>query len=865
MKKLLSLVVLLTALSICYAQYATVSPSVVKAFEHPNKKIKVNIILSEQVDCIALKESFNANNTPVEQRAKIVIRKLKQLANQTQQPILEYLAFNQVEASQIKSFWIINMLTVEAKSSIIEQLSHWNNIDYIELYDNQKVKPIDLKSLNKIDAKSINGSEPGLLAINAHLLWQLGYTGKARKLYSIDTGAWINHPAIADAFLGNYWPINQAWNGIDSPVPIDKDGSHGTHTTGTVLGLDPANNDTIGVAFNAYFMSADPIVTNIALIKPLPQYIDVFQFALNPDGDTTSTDDIPDAINNSWGIDIHDDTTICNSYVTQMFDAVEAAGIANIFSAGNEGPGDTTIGQPQYVSTGLVNTFTVGAVNANNTGFPIANFSSRGPTACNVGGGSLAIKPEVVAPGVSVRSAINQNNYAYYQGTSMAGPHAAGAVLLLKEAFPYLTGEQILLALYYSAQDLGAAGEDNTYGMGMIDVYAAYNYLASTYTPVPPNNEKYEVEVSEILYPNGKFLCDTFFTPKCIITNLGDSTITNATIEYHVNNFADSIFSWTGNLSTNQSDTITLPAYSFSGKGDFEFFVKCKLDTSLNENDYINNQRVSRFHFPIKYTGNLPFKEDFENVKLDSSYWYLDNDDASITWDTTRTYGLPYGLYSAYINFPNYLPKSLQKDGLITPLITLPNQDSIYLKFDYAYQGIHALLADSLEVLISDDCGYSWNSLFYSGGDALETNDTNKTNWVPLYPQHWNTKYFDITAYKNKSVLIKFEGTNLKGNNLYLDNIWVYQGTEPQAINEFQTSFYVTVYPNPNNGTFTVNINKQKLQLDINVYSTIGKLVYTDKIKNNNKQLDLSFLPSGIYYIQLSDKQSKQTIKIIKL
>jgi len=261
--------------------------------------------------------------------------------------------------------------------------------------------------------------------------------------------------------LGNYQPINQAWYAVDAPTPVDKSSSHGTHTTGTVLGLEQATNDTIGVAFNAYFMAADPIVDNIALIKPLPDYIDVFEFAFNPDGDTSTTHDMPDAINNSWGIDTNDDTTICAGYVTKMFDAIEAAGIANVFSAGNEGPGATTIGQPQYVTTGLVNTFTVGAVNGANASFPIANFSSRGPSPCPNLSGSLLIKPEVVAPGMNVRSCIDQNNYANYNGTSMAGPHDTGDVLLLKEAFPNVSGKDILLALYYSAIVLGDIGEDN--------------------------------------------------------------------------------------------------------------------------------------------------------------------------------------------------------------------------------------------------------------------------------------------------------------------------------------------------------------------------------------------------------------------
>jgi hypothetical protein len=67
----------------------------------------------------------------------------------------------------------------------------------------------------------------------------------------------------------------------------------------------------------------------------------------------------------------------------------------------------------------------------------------------------------------------------------MAAPHVAGAVALLKQAFPNLTGRQILEALYNTARDLGTAGEDNTYGTGLIDVYAAFLSLGTPDTTPP--------------------------------------------------------------------------------------------------------------------------------------------------------------------------------------------------------------------------------------------------------------------------------------------------------------------------------------------------------------------------------------------
>src|SRR5699024_994044 len=67
----------------------------------------------------------------------------------------------------------------------------------------------------------------------------------------------------------------------------------------------------------------------------------------------------------------------------------------------------------------------------------VALFSSRGPVT-----GSWAIKPDLLAPGVNVLSTVPAG-YAVFSGTSMAAPHVAGAIALVKEAHPTWTKEQI--------------------------------------------------------------------------------------------------------------------------------------------------------------------------------------------------------------------------------------------------------------------------------------------------------------------------------------------------------------------------------------------------------------------------------------
>ena len=205
------------------------------------------------------------------------------------------------------------------------------------------------------------------------------------------------------------------------------------------------------------------------------------QNLLNPDGNPLTTDDMPAVVNNSWG----DTPGSCTSSYLTAIHNLEAAGVAAIFCAGNSGPGASTIWAPAKSNFTGLQVFSVGALDGNYDDLPIATFSSRGPTPCNQG--SDQIKPEVSAPGVNVRSSWTGEIYVYMGGTSMATPHVCGAIALLKQAFPDKTGNELKQMLYETARDLGEPGEDNTYGMGIIDVYQAYIENAVPENPRPPN------------------------------------------------------------------------------------------------------------------------------------------------------------------------------------------------------------------------------------------------------------------------------------------------------------------------------------------------------------------------------------------
>jgi hypothetical protein len=164
------------------------------------------------------------------------------------------------------------------------------------------------------------------------------------------------------------------------------------------------------------------------------------------------------------------------------------AGIFMAVSAGNSGPGCGSINDPPGLDAASI---TVGATDLNDS---IANFSSRGPVIVD---GSNRPKPELVAPGVNVRSSYRGNVFRNLSGTSMSAPHVAGAVALLWSAYPSLRGQvdNTLAVLEQSAVPLTSAqlcGGDtnnavpnNVFGYGRIDVLQAFLRLEQS--PVATN------------------------------------------------------------------------------------------------------------------------------------------------------------------------------------------------------------------------------------------------------------------------------------------------------------------------------------------------------------------------------------------
>jgi subtilisin family serine protease len=391
--------------------------------------------------------------------------------------------------TKYRSYYIVNGISLQGNKSMIETLAQWSEIDMI--VEDSWFMMAEIQR-DKDESRTV---EWGVSKIKAPQVWAQGFKGQNVVIGGQDTGYQWDHSQLRNKYRGwngtsathdYHWhdavhqnhPMNSGNNpcGYNLSAPCD-DHNHGTHTMGTMVGHN--NADTIGVAPQAKWIGCRNMERGYG---SLTTYVECFEWFLAPYayGDGPENGDpakMPHVINNSWGCPTIEGCNTTNfAIMEEALMNLRNAGCVIVVSNGNSGGTCSTTFDPPAFFEG---SFSVGATNSTNA---IASFSSRGPVTWD---GSNRLKPNVVAPGVSVRSSVRNNGYATYNGTSMAGPHVAGAVALIISANPGLAGEvdqiedileQTTLPLYGGStcgSILPTATPNNTFGYGLIDVEKA--------------------------------------------------------------------------------------------------------------------------------------------------------------------------------------------------------------------------------------------------------------------------------------------------------------------------------------------------------------------------------------------------------
>lgn len=305
-------------------------------------------------------------------------------------------------------------------------------------------------------------------------------TGTGVRIGIIDTGVDYTHPDLggcstADFLGGVCAKVAGGYDWVDNDSdPMDEQ-FHGTHVAsiaagnGTLKGVAPD-----AVVFGLRVLDAGGSGSSADVIQAI-------EWSMDPNGDGDLSDHL-DVINLSLGAS----SGTPDSPDALAADAASEAGVVVVVAAGNDGPGEGTIGTPGTSRKAI----TVGAVDSADT---IAGFSSRGPV---TDGEMTLIKPDLVAPGVSICAAklsgfvantcVDGEHFSL-SGTSMATPHVAGVAALMKQTQPSLPSDTIKAILKDTAIKLldqdGALLASTIQGAGRVNALAAVQSALTGETP----------------------------------------------------------------------------------------------------------------------------------------------------------------------------------------------------------------------------------------------------------------------------------------------------------------------------------------------------------------------------------------------
>ncbi|HYZ30115.1 MAG TPA: S8 family serine peptidase [Thermoleophilaceae bacterium] len=385
-------------------------------------------------------------------RVRTIVTRLRDAASLSQTSILRALAglARDGRVDRVEPLWITDAIALRGDAAAVRELAARRDVALVDL-DVADVRPADTGT-------TTTTSEANVALTNAPALWDAGFTGQGAVVASLDTGVDVSHPDLAASWRGG----SNSWfdpNGEHPATPTDVSG-HGTQTMGVIAG-GAAGGSAIGMAPGARWIAAK--IFNDRGVATTSGIHKSFQWVLDPDGNP-ATADAATVVNNSWTAN----SAGCDLTYEPDLRSLRAAGIVPVFAAGNLGPGSATDTSPGNNP----DAFAVGATDVFDQ---IASFSSRGPSGCGEPG--PAIFPELVAPGVSIRTADLYQDWIRVTGTSMAAPHAAGALALLASAYPGAAADRQASALEAGAIDLGAAGADNDVGYGRLDVARALEWL----------------------------------------------------------------------------------------------------------------------------------------------------------------------------------------------------------------------------------------------------------------------------------------------------------------------------------------------------------------------------------------------------
>lgn len=389
-----------------------------------------------------------------------------------------------------------------------------------------------------------------------------------------------------------------------------------------------------------------------------------------------------------------------------------------------------------------------------------------------------------------------------------------------------------------------------------------YPDLSSALLCDTPTMFSYDVAIESIFNPVGD-ICSDSISPVFVIRNTGIDSVQNVGIGWQFDNQGWQYFNWVGNLNSMQETIISMPPTYGLKEGGHSFSV---FISSLNsKKSFIAFNDSLSMNFNVNTNANiLPYSQSFESSPFPGDTKIRIINSGGEAWKKV-TKAATDGIASIAID--NKLnDHEGDIDAFLLPNINLASFSGIpYLKFKWAYARKDNTTSDALQVLISTDCGYSFNILFNRSSAGLVTGSNQSVDFIPVASE-WKDAIINLNAYKGFSnVIISFQNiAGGNGNNLYVDNINIGDKlTSLSSISAIDSKF--AIYPNPANNELYLQSGFEE-STEFTIFDYIGKIIKLGKLNAYQNVIDITEVPQGLYIIEFKNANSISiTSRFIKL
>lgn len=311
------------------------------------------------------------------------------------------------------------------------------------------------------------------------------------------------------------------------------------------------------------------------------------------------------------------------------------------------------------------------------------------------------------------------------------------------------------------------------------------------------------------------------------------------------------------------------PAIIFTQSGFYTIKLTATDGSSTKVETKTNYIRV------LPASSTIPYWEGFEGyTSLNNlTNWEVQNLNNNNEWTIENTTGHSGAQCAKLDNF-GQTPSNV--DELISAPIDMsvvPSTGTVTLSFRYSYRKKISTDNEYLKVFITNDCGATWSQRKTLGGSGL-SNLTSSASWKPTLTSDWVTVHMtNVTnSYFVENFRMKFRFEGEGGNNIYLDDINLYQGAQSDnivlGINEISEFSSFGIYPNPADDQINVQFNIDKAdKVNFEITDLTGKKIVQQVINANSGDnlvmFDTAKLSAGMYMLTIGKGVSAKTVQFV--